>query len=279
MAFVVLAACPRQVPPPDYGPEGPVADPGAVLARVCARGERLRSISGEAQSRLWNAKGSVKLTALVAAERPDRLRVDALSFFGQPVASLATNGQRFAYHDLEGGRFTEGVPSARNLARFLGIEVAPADVVALLLGDLPFVPAEASPAMALSLEGYTLTLADPAGETLTATIAPDGARPIAVRIARPGGVLAWEARFEDHEDVGGEQLPRTIRVEDGAGAGVELTWKERTLNAPISADTFSIPRPSGTSPPVRIWSRKTTGSVGTGQPPPTEPGTASQESG
>lgn len=241
--LLLAALCACRVPPPDYGAEGPLADAALLHSRVQARGALFRSLRGEAKSRVYNPKGSVKLQDLLAIERPDKLRVDALSFFGQPLASLASDGQRFAYLDIENNRYYRGVPSAANVGRFLPLKIAPADIVALFLGDLPPISDRAVPELALVPEGYTLSLRDPeSGETIIATISPQSAQPLAVRALSASGDPLWLARFDDFQERG---PPREIQIEDPSGAGVELTYQEIELNVDLPPETFTLAPPPG----------------------------------
>src|SRR5690606_17937388 len=84
-------------------------------------------------------EGSGKVGQFVLAERPDRVRLETLSFFGQPLAVLTSDGTTFRLHDLENGRFYEGPATAGNVSQLLPVRIPPEELVSLLLGVPPLV--------------------------------------------------------------------------------------------------------------------------------------------
>jgi hypothetical protein len=134
------------------------------------------------------------------------------------------------------------------------IPLAPADVAAVLLGDArapaPIDPATAS--VGWDAHRGADVLAVPAGEggTLQFSFHGDGAARTLVAVDRIGanGAPLWRTAYEDHETVGGVRLPRTIRFAEGKDSfddGVEIKFKDRTVNAPAPSGAFTLATPAG----------------------------------
>ena len=90
----------------------------------------------------------------------------------------------------------------------------------------------------------------PEGGTLQYYFRGDGPARTLVAVDRVGasGAPLWRTAYEDHETAGGVRLPQMIRFAEGKGSfddGVEIKFKERTLNAAPAAGAFTLAPPAG----------------------------------
>ena len=86
------------------------------------------------------------------------------------------------------------------------------------------------------------------GGTLQILFRGDGAARTLVAVDRVGGAGTplWRTAYEDHETVGGARVPGTIRFAEQAASfddGVEIKFKDRTLNAAPPAGAFTLAPP------------------------------------
>ncbi len=244
---LTLAACHH---PLRFGPEGELRDPRAVLERLDARAARLRSVRGEARVRLRSPSQSGSASELIAAERPARLHLTTLGFFGKPAASLASDGEVFELFVESGSSFYTGPATAANVSRLFMVELPPSAIVEILLGDLPRLVAS-QPVMTLDAEAraYRLELAEgPAAQELW--VSTEDLTPLRSRVRGPHG---YDAAFGDFEEVGELRLPRSLELRgvDAAGrpTGVELSlsYRDREVNTALDASLFALEQPPGTS--------------------------------
>jgi hypothetical protein len=238
LAAVGAVACAPRRPPPDLS-----LDPVALLAQVEAAAAVVTAVRGEARLRLDapGAKGTVP--AFVAAERPDRLHVEALDFFGNPAATLVTSGGRLAIYDARARAFYRGAATAANLARLVPLPLSPERLVSVLCGAprLAGAPVSAEPGRG----DVTLTLADGPGTT-SARVGP---RAALLEASFRGGApavpdhrVAYSA-FEDLERV---RFPTEVVVTASDPAvRVELQWREPEVGARLDAALFRMEPPAG----------------------------------
>lgn len=152
----ILSACGR-LPYPEY----PAEDPHALLEARWRLPDSLEALRAEA--RLEQRAGGRRLrgTILMMIERPAKVRFDALTRLGA-IATLTSDGEHFALLDLREERFFIGDACPENIARGIGIRLTPAELIALLLGELP--PFDTA---AISLDvirgGYRLSVREEAG--------------------------------------------------------------------------------------------------------------------
>lgn len=240
LALCAVAGCVKRAPPPDLA-----ADPAALLAQVERTQARVARVRGEARVKVESPRGGGSVTMLVAAERPDRVRLDTLDFFGNPAGVLVADAGRFALLDLREGVFLRGAATPRNLARLLPLALPADELVQLLCGAAPLagrpVAVEAGDGVArltLEADGRVQRVDVGAGAAVHASSASDPA----------GRALAGSYRlaFDRFEERAGRPFPGELRIEAAdAGVRVRLTWKEIEPNAVLPAGGFDLAPPTG----------------------------------
>jgi len=267
-AALALAGCPR-VPPPDLS-----TDPRELLAEVRAHQARVLRVSGSARLGLSSPSGGGSVEALVAPERPDRLRVELLDFFGGPLAALAVRDGRFVYFDARRGTWYRGAATPANLARLLPVGIAPVELVAVLCGSAPLLPGEPSEVAA---GRGVLHVALVAGDRVQRLAVGAGAAVEASRIRRrteAGEEPAdYDLAFRAFRREAGVRFPGKLALDAlGAGARLTLEWRDDLrVNGPPEAARFDLEPPAG--------ARTVDLDPGDGPPPLELPGAAGESGG
>jgi hypothetical protein len=235
---IALGACAPRVPPADLSLE-----PAALLAQVEAAAAAVTRVHGDARLRVDapGARGTVQ--AFVAAERPDRLHVEALDFFGNPASILVAAGGRLAIYDARARTFYRGAATAENVARLVPLPLSPERLVAILCGTplLGGAPVSAAPG-----PGYvTLELRDGA-RTATVRVGP---RAAPLRAAFRGGAPALpdhEVAYGAFADLGDVRFPGEVAVTSRDPAvRLELGWKEPQVGGRGDPALFRMEPPAG----------------------------------
>jgi hypothetical protein len=248
LAGLVAVACCVHAPPVVRPYAAPTAD---ELARLLAtRAEAVRSLSARARATSWVGGDRVRATVLMLVERDGHLRFEAEVSLQGTVATLVTNGQRFAFLDARKNELSRGPACPTNVASLLRIPLAPADVAAIVLGDVRRPPdASVSPIVAWDAErgADVLELVTPS-ETLRVFFARHGADVDLVGAeALRGGKRQWRTSYEDFGGAGTARMPASIRFAEGTSSyddGVEIKIKDRTLNeAPLDGAFTLTPSP------------------------------------
>jgi outer membrane biogenesis lipoprotein LolB len=237
-ALAALAvACTPRVPPPDLS-----LDPAALLQQVRAASGIVARVQGEARLRVDAPGQKGSATAFVAVERPDRLHVEVLDFFGNPAAVLVAGDGRLAIDDRRSRTFYRGEATAENVARLVPLPLPPERIVALLLGAPPL---EGAPASAEPGRGFvTLRLADPPRST-ELRVGPRAAVERATWRGEPG-LPDHDVVYRSFVDLLGGRFPEEVAISaPAAGVRVELAWKEPDLTSPIGAAMFRLEPPAG----------------------------------
>lgn len=238
LAVLALAACSRRVPPPDLALE-----PAALLAQVEAAGRVVARVQGEARLRLDAPGTRGVVPAFVAAERPDRLHVEALDFFGNPTATLVADGGRLAIYDARARTFYRGAATAANLSRLVPLPLSPAQLVAILCGA-PLLAGQ--PVSAEVGRGFvTLELRDGPGSAALRV----GPRAAILRATFRGGAPALpdhEVVYSSFLDLEHVRFPGQVVVTStDPRVEVELAWKEPEVGGRLDAALFRMEPPGG----------------------------------
>lgn len=250
VVLVGLAGCPRPAVRP-YPPPS-AAELTAYLRERVMRVGPLRS---EAKVDYFEGRGQrVRVTMDFLIGPPGRLRVDAESPIGGAViGSLASDGEEFQYLDVERNRYVLGPARPCNMARLLRVNLAPADMVAVIAGVAPLL-GEPVAVRWKSREGgrEVLLLRGPGGEEETIELEARERRWNVRRaeLREPGGKLRYRL---EHEDFGpGEPaLPgKTHIVEPGRKVDVIIRYRERERGVTPPEGAFHLDPPMGLEPEV-----------------------------
>ncbi len=198
-------------PPPSRFPDGQ-----AAIDRMRATYECLRGVRGEAKIDHMNERGRIRGNLMFFAVEPQLVRFDVVSPFGVTLATLTSDGRRFAMTDLREKKFFEGPASPCNIARLTQVPIPGHALVSLLHGEAPVLvhePAAASIAWRSSglfsrSSFYEVVVASTrdARETIRLVPHPDDfakpwseqrVRVLGVRVEQQGVVL-YDADLHDH---------------------------------------------------------------------------------
>ncbi len=273
-------AC-NHVAPPASAP--PTAD--AALGRMHATFTCGNAVQASAKIDDFGEQGRFRADLMLFAARPDRLRMDVISPFGKAVATLTSDGRRFALADMLNGVFYVGPARACNIARLTKVAMPGHVLVDLLRGEAPVLKHDAAAStIAWDSHGFWIvTLPSTRGATEEIHLAPrpdDWTRPweqqrmrvLDVRVEQMGYVL-YHAELGDHagaptagprvdpDNLPGEppippsgptcdaEVPRKIHVEvPYPEADVRFNTTQLTWNPPLPEGTFVQPE----SPSMRV---------------------------
>jgi outer membrane lipoprotein-sorting protein len=276
LPMVAGCACSPIAPPPS---SPPTAD--AALARMRATFACGNAIQASAKIDHFGEQGRVRGDLMLFAARPARIRMDVVSPFGVALATLTTDGSRFALADLRERRFYVGTASACNIARLTTVPVPGHVLVDLLRGEAPVLRhAPEGSAIGWSPDGYwVLAISStreareeihlaPRPEDWTKPWDQQRMRVLDVRVEQQKYVL-YHAELSEHagaptagprEDPDGidppvppsgppcdAEIPRKIHMEvpDPDSSDVRFQYQQLSWNPPLPAGTFEQPVPAG----------------------------------
>jgi hypothetical protein len=240
-AALLASGCHPRVPPPDLS-----VDPARLLAQILEAQAPLQRVQGEARLRIESSQGTGSIRQFAAAERPDRVHLEELDFFGNPAAVLVTSGGRFWLYDARRKILYRGAATPANLSRLVPVAVSAEDLVSILLGTAPIAPG-AEPVSAVQDHArlrLRLVRADVTEELWV------GAQAIVEKaerkVAGGAGPGSYEVEFLAHRERGGAWFPGRVALRSApAHVDVELSWTDVEVNAALDAHLFEPLAPKG----------------------------------
>jgi len=224
-----------------------------LLQAVRARQAAVRGINVETRATSWLGGERVRGTVQMLVERGGRLRFEAEVSLQGTVAALTVDDGQFAFIDHQKHLFRKGPACPDNVAAMIRIPLAPAEVAAILLGDIP---------LPVGSKSATVEWDSRRGADVLAVESQLGTK-LLLGLRRPNGQVAawdvvfvegvdargrWQVSYEDFERVSGVALPRLVRFAEPGKSfddGVEIKIRERTLNPLFPEGAFALTPPSG----------------------------------
>jgi outer membrane lipoprotein-sorting protein len=241
LGALLLAACGGGHPRPD----NPIEDPKVVLAEIQKRSEAIASLSAELRVEIWRKGERVRLRQLIEVERPDKLRVDTLSPFDQPLQMMASDGHNVSIYSLEKKRFWQGPATPDNLARLLPLRLEGEELASLLRGGVPLIQyADATMGWDAERGCYQVDLTGPARRQRLC-VEPKALRVAESRVWKDDH-LQYSALFGQYTGEDAAAIPTRMRFEvPSDDLRVEVEVVDHKLNPQVAPDAFQIEAPRG----------------------------------
>jgi len=237
-----LTGCPKRI---EFGPEGPIEDPEKLFALTSQAQANVLTLQGDAKLRVDSPQGSGTLSMFVAISRPGLLHLETFDFFNRPVAALVSDGQRFGLYQTEGNVFFQGPASPENVSRFLPVVLPSEELVALMLGQVPFIPAERKTLELDRDEGVYVLKLFHGGVTQTLHVHTRFHRVVRSEVR---GLPAYDLSFDDlkPQGEGGMIFPHEVKlIAEVAETELRLRYSAVTLNARPDLTLFELTPPEG----------------------------------
>jgi hypothetical protein len=265
---IVLSGCPKRI---EFGPEGLIEDPDTLFELTSQAQANVVTLQGDAKLRVDSPQASGTLSMFVAISRPGLLHLETFDFFNRPVAALVSDGQRFGLYQTEGNVFYQGPASPENVSRFLPVVLPSEELVAVMLGQVPFIPAERKTLELDRDEGVYVLKLYRGGVTQTLHVHTRFHRVVRSEVR---GVPGYDLSFDDLKPQGGSGavFPKEVKLmAKVAETELRLRYSDVTLNAPPDLTLFELTPPEGARV-VEVDARGREIPPVPASPPPVQPG-------
>jgi hypothetical protein len=210
-----------------------------LIGAIRQRQEEFRSLRALARVDYAGPGGKSGFQEAILVQRPDRLRLETLSFLGA-ILIVTVNDQEIVGYQPREDLFVRGRPSKENLFRTIQIPLELDEITALLLGLPPVVPN--APAR---LEGNALVFSF--GGRKRDEVAFESRTPVPTRWERfdGAGEILVSAQFADYVSTPAGLFPSKISVNAPfQGKKLEIRYEQPELNVSLQAGLFSQQKPA-----------------------------------
>ncbi len=236
----VITAC-ATVSPPSREPQLPTKQwaTGELIESLNQRNQQFRSLRALARLDYVGPDGKGNVQEAVLVQRPDRLRLETLTFLGAVLIVTVNDKEIIGHHSRE-GIFVRGPRTKENLLRYTQIPLELDEITALLLG-LPPVDTRAPRRQ----EGPTLVFS-PNGRKQDA-VTFESQLPVPTKWERfnDAGAVELSARFLDYISTPAGSFPSKIQVEAQLQKRkLEIRYQEPEINASLPPEIFTQEKPA-----------------------------------
>jgi hypothetical protein len=238
----------------------------AMVSTLKRQNHKLTTFKGLGNISLLGSEGKEVATRIAwAASSPDRIRITLSSISGQPIISVASDGNWLYLISYAKGEFFKKRATSSNMKQFFSISITSRDVVNILAGRVPFgnydsavlikggslnrSPGESSDAAGISspagnVHGSTLILKDKWGNVLEKIYLNPSLDVQKIELFHSTGDLLYRVEFYGMHKIRDYRIPSRLRVsnDDGQGFKLELTRYWADARVPPSVFTLTPPK-------------------------------------
>ncbi len=251
--LVFLAGCATvAVPPPPPEARQYLKDPHALLDQVQQRRGRFHDLRGLVEISLRSPREGYSGKAVLLLKAEGAIRLEALSFFGQPILYIVAQEERLEAFSPREGRYFRGRATAHNLYQWLGVPLFPQEVVEILWGGIP-----ASDSQFLLRGEWDGSRGETGSYRLEWLRAGSVVRrlwvdartllPVRFQSLGPGQTAFITVGYANYRDESGVLLPEVVKVVVGPSERtLELRYGKVSVNGGLAPLAFKLPIPKGT---------------------------------
>jgi hypothetical protein len=238
MLLMALAGCATVTVPPV--PERPAREWRAdeLITALQERHQQFRSLRALARIDYTGPDGKNGFQEAVLVQRPDRLRLETLSFLGA-ILIVTVNGKEIVGYHTREGVFLRGEASKDNLLRLTQIPLELEEITALLLGVPPVdmgLPAQQQGAAVIVASGN-------GGKDLVRFFGHEKV-PTQWERSDGSGTIELSATFSDYTATPAGSFPSRIILESAVPKRrLEIRYQEPELNGAVPSEVFSQEKP------------------------------------
>ncbi len=195
------------------------------------------SIRAKGEKQRWSGR------AFFLSQLPDSLRLEVVSFFGQPVLYVTSDGHQFLIWQPGSNRAYQGLASDGTLGRLIEFPLHDREALLLLAGIVTVWDHAEAKLFRLRDTGTLLLQLEDTSSRLTQKVWLNSEDLVVTKIERiRGRDREFEAIFSDFMDIEGYFYPRSIVLE-GAKARLNVRYEHFSINENLDERVFHLALP------------------------------------
>jgi outer membrane biogenesis lipoprotein LolB len=211
--------------------------------RWVAHNAELEHFKGLLQVRIQVRGQTINGRAAIAGAVPDQLRLEFLSFIGQPLLSVAGDGRTITMIDMQEGTIHRMAQTERSMERIVGMPLSVRHLLEVLLGRPPVPEFGAAIWSQETVPGCAVQLTSRWYDLLADIRSEACEHPDVLNIYDREGKLDYTIHWLQWQVFQGYVLPRRVMITSAEGARIEFTTERFWPDTPLPPSTFVLEPP------------------------------------
>ncbi len=229
-----------------------IPSPEYILQKIHQNDRTRIGLQGTAKVSVDAPNGRYVRNVAVIVERPARLRLEAIPYFGTPDFLLSVNDGVLKVFLPGEGHFYIGRSTKENLFSFFRIMLDAEEIIPLLTGALPpTIPGTAQLRGTMTENQYRIDAIDNGGIISSFWVDPEHETVKRITLYDRNGSILYSAAYEDHHYIEKTLFPHKIVISMEKPKKILATIRYSKLG-PLqrsnSEELFDLPIPSGIKP-------------------------------
>ena len=246
LSVSILTSCTSlRQPRLTFKPLSPTDD---ILKKILTKRIEIKELKGIAKATITNGDKNYNFQEIIIVQSPSSLRMETLSFFGQPLFFLTAKDNQLSILSLPENKFYKGKLTPENLSVVLPLYLNPNDLFSILLGGAPLIDYVDTDIGIVKEENLYLVRFLQQGGTAKQIlwIEPFNFSIMKSETYDSSGNLILKVKFDNYKTINGISFPMSTTISLPSGlTEIEIDYSSLEINTGINRNSFDLDIPPG----------------------------------
>jgi len=236
--------------PPELPDTATVTEVNNLLSNIRLKNRDLKAFKGIGKITFWEEdKKSITSSIAWVGSGHDLIRIAILNISGQPLLSLANDGQWFYFLSHTDNSFYKKRSSYSNLKKAIQIPIKPVEIVSLLAGRIPLYEYHTANIIRNKEEGYVIVLKKSGNVIQKIYLNEDKKNVQKVEMFDVNEKSLYFVVIDSLQKINGYHVPLKLSVSSNNGNGFKIDVQKYWTNVSINPSMFILtPQPATRNP-------------------------------
>ena len=224
--------------PSDLIDTATITEVNNLLANIRLKNRNLKTFKGIGKITFWEEdKKNITSSIAWVGSDPDMIRIAILNISGQPLLSLANDGQWFYFLSHTDNSFYKKRSSCPNLKKAIQIPIKPVEIVSLLAGRIPLYEYHTANIIRNKKKEYVIVFKKSGYVIQKIYLNEDKKNVQKVEMFEAKENLLYSIEIDGSQKINGYHVPLKLSVSSNNGNGFKIDvhkyWTEVSINPSI----------------------------------------------
>jgi hypothetical protein len=221
--------------PPELLDTAAITEVNNLLSTIRLKNRNLKTFKGIGKITFWEEdKKSITSSIAWVGSDPDMIRIAILNISGQPLLSLANDGQWFYFLSHTDNNFYKKRSSYSNLKKAIQIPIKPVEIVSLLAGRIPLYEYHTANIIRNKKKGYVIILKKSGNLIQKIYLNEDKKNVKKVELFDVNEKSLYSVVIDSLQKINGYHIPLKLSVSSNNGNGFKIDvhkyWTDVSMN-------------------------------------------------